>query len=110
METIKIFLTVNEVSSPLKISTIIYFSFLLGYNIVGTYQDSKKYLENYRQGKLKTKSDLIKSDLDAVVYGANINRGERLWNSIIWPITVIKNIIPSIVLALNPPKDNKKNQ
>ncbi len=94
----------RELPKPVKVSFIIYLNCLLGYNMYGTYTDSKKYLEKFREGKIKEfeKND-IKTDWDAVKYGAKSRYFERLWDSIVWPITSINNIVPALVLSLNPP-------
>jgi hypothetical protein len=92
----------KQLPQPIKLSSIVYLSCLLGYNLFGTYNDSKIYLDKYRKGELEKKD--LKSDWDAVKYGANYNFLERLFESLIWPVTTINNIIPAIVLALNPPK------
>ena len=102
----------RKLPQSIQLSSIIYFTCLLGYNIYGTYSDSKTYLDNFREGKLKQLENYdnlvndIKTDWYAVKYGANSRCFERLWNSIIWPITSIKNFVPALVLALNPPKKN----
>lgn len=106
----KIIVNFKELPKPVKLTTIGYFTCLFGYNIYGTYIDSKTYLEKFREGNLTTIDrfnrydiEMIKNDWDAVKYGANSHCSERLWDSIIWPITLITNIIPATVLALNPP-------
>ena len=106
----RIVIIFRELSQPIQLSTIVYFTCLLGYNIYGTYSDSKTYLDKFREGKLKqlekydNRVNNIKTDWDAVKCGANSCCFERLWYSIIWPITCITNIVPAIVITLNPPK------
>ena len=79
-----------------------YISGAIGYNLVDTYIDSKIHLLKYRNGTLQNPS--VTNDLTAVKYGVKATYFERLWNSILWPITSITNVFPSIVLILNPPK------
>ena len=43
--------------------------------------------------------EIVKSEWDAVKYGSQVNCGERLWDSICWPITITNNIIPWLVLT-----------
>jgi hypothetical protein len=109
----KLFVTFNQLPNSMRYSTIVYLSCLFGYNIVGTYVDSKIYLAKYRSNKLvelnlsKNEMQSIKNDWDAVKYGANAHALERLWDSIVWPITTVKNIVPAIVLIMNtPPRKN----
>lgn len=92
----------KELPKPIKRSTLIYLLCLFGYNIFGSYRDSKFYLDKFREGSLKETK--IKSDWDAVKYGASVNFGQRMFDSLVWPITTINNTIPALVLALNPPK------
>ncbi len=106
---VNLFVTFKQLSSPIRLTTIVYFSCLLGYNIVGTYMDSKIYLDKYRTRRLvelnlsTNEIESIKSDWDAVKYGANSRALERLWDSIVWPVTTVKYIVPAIVLTMNPP-------
>ncbi len=103
----------KELPKPVKLSSALYVTCILGYNIYGTYSDSKTYLDKFREGKLEDlgisdyQKNHIKTDWDAVKYGANSRCLERLWDSIVWPITSIKNLVPAIVLMLNPPKKNE---
>jgi hypothetical protein len=113
----KQFINLTDMPHPIKLTTFIYISCLLGYNIFGTYVDSARYLKAYRSGKLNDKvyfpddhkpnfrEDIrkkITSDWEAVKYGAQVNSWTRLWDSIVWPITTIQNAVPALVLALNP--------
>ena len=98
---------IKELPQPVKFSTILYVVSILSYNGICSYLNAKLYLENYRANRLERNlKDLIKSDWDAVKYGANVDCYKRLWDSIIWPITITNNIIPWIVLNLN----KKKNE
>ncbi len=103
----------KELPKPVKLSSALYVTCILGYNIYGTYYDSKTCLDKFREGKLgelgidNYQKKQIKTDWDAVKYGANYRCLERLWDSIVWPITSITNLVPSIVLMLNPPKKNE---
>jgi hypothetical protein len=106
---VNLFVTFKQLPNPIRLTTIVYLSCLLGYNIVGTYIDSKIYLDKYRTRRLvelnlsTNEIECIKSDWDAVKYGANSRALERLWDSIVWPVTTVKNIVPAIVLTMNPP-------
>jgi hypothetical protein len=87
---------------PFAYSSAAYISFLLIYNAYGSYIDAKIYLTKYRQNKLlPNEKNIIKSEWDAVKYGAHVNCVERLWDSITWPITLTNNIIPFMVLTFN---------
>ena len=105
---VNLFVTFKQLPDAVRLSTKLYFGCLLGYNIVGTYLDSKMYLEKYRTRRLvdldlsTNQIENIKTEWDAVKYGANSRALERLWDSIVWPVTTIKNIVPAIVLMMNP--------
>ena len=93
---------IQELPKPLTYTSAIYFGALLLYNASGSYIDAKDYLKKYREHKLTPKErDQIKTEWDAVKYGASLHAGQRLWDSIIWPITLTNNIIPFLVLTLN---------
>jgi hypothetical protein len=95
----------EKLPRPMKLSGMVYVTCLLGYNLVGTYVDSKTYLNKYRTNTLSEKEKKeITDDWSAVKYGANIYWIERLWDSIVWPVKSITNVVPAIVLSFNPPK------
>jgi hypothetical protein len=95
----------KELPKPVKLSTYIYVGSLLIYNCIGTWFDAKNKLIEFRENKLdKEETKIITDEWNAVKYGANSNFGERLFNSIIWPVKIISDTIPFLVLQLNPPK------
>lgn len=100
MKSLNVF--IKELPKPVKYTSFAYIGCLLIYNASGSYIDAKLYLKKYRENNLTNhEKDDIKSDWDAVKYGANLNCGKRLWDSIIWPITITNNIIPWLVLTFN---------
>ncbi len=94
---------IKELPKPVRYSGAAYLGCLLCYNAGSSYIDAKNYLIKYRENTLDD-SENIQSEWDAVKYGASVNSLERLWNSLIWPITITNNIIPWIVLTLNKKK------
>ena len=102
----------KELPKSVKLSSALYVTCILGYNIYGTYTDSKTYLDKFKEVKLEDlglndyQKNHIKTDWDAVKCGANSYCLERLWDTIVCPITSIKNLVPAIVLMLNPSKKN----
>lgn len=72
---------------------------IFSYNCIETYISSKSCLKAYHHGYLSIFN--IKSELDAVIYGASYNRPGRFLNSLFWPATSILNSIPHIVLYFN---------
>ena len=99
-----LFITVQELPPPVKYTSLFYITCVFIYNVIGSYKDSKLYLHNYRQKQLdKHDSKEITSDWEAVKYGAKVNFWNRLFDSMIWPVTSLNNIIPIVVLKLNPP-------
>lgn len=106
---VNLLVTFRNLPQPVRWSSIAYVSCIFGYNVIGSYASAKDYLKKYRSGELANSSyaSEIKSDWDAVKFGPKYNAFERLFDSIIWPIRLTEDIIPSIVLALNPaPKTN----
>lgn len=98
-----------SLSKPAKIIAGIYVTYMVIYVSAKTYVDSKKYLQHYRAHTLKELGvsthhiEKIKSEWDAVTAGANARFWEHVWDSIFWPVTSVRSIIPAIVLSLNPP-------
>jgi hypothetical protein len=77
-----------------KTTIIIYVSGVFSFNILGTYVDSKIYLNKYRQGNLNyIERCRITNDWEAILYGSTYN--SYLYESLLWPL-----ITPSIVLLL----------
>ena len=93
----------KQLQNPIKYTTLGYLGALVLYNTVSTFTDSKKSLDLHRQNSDKKKFD---SDWEAVKYGAKEHFTERLFDSIVWPVTTIQDFIPYLVLKLNPPKTN----
>ena len=100
MSLSRFLVTFRELPRPIKWSSMVYITCGISYNIVGTYIDSKVYLQKYRNG-IECHSS-VTNDWEATKFGANENSFGRLWDSIVWPINVITNVVPSIVLTLNP--------
>ena len=101
MSLSKFLVTFRELPPPIRWSSILYITGGFGYNIFGTYVDSKTYLQKYRNGT--TCDSSVTNEWEATKYGAGEHAFGRLWNSIVWPITLITNVVPSIVFTLNPP-------
>jgi hypothetical protein len=94
-----LFVIHNYISKETKYLTLSYVSCSLIYTLAESYKNAKKYLLIYRNqdGKLN-----FKSEWDAVIYGANIDFYYNFFNSLIWPYNIITQIVPRIVLFLNP--------
>lgn len=100
MKSLMIF--IEQLPKPLAYTSITYFSALLLYNASGSYFNAKQYLKKYRENALSpNERDIMKSEWEAVKYGASVNYYELLLDSIIWPVTLTNNIIPFLVLTLN---------
>jgi hypothetical protein len=100
---------IEHLPKPISTFGFAYVSGLIGYNIFGTYVDARNALKEYRQDAEKFNTNkglsgyyMVKNDWDAVKFGAYSNSFERLWDSIVCPITSITNVIPAIVLYFNP--------
>ena len=90
---------IKELPKPITYTSLLYFGALLLYNASGSYIDAKDCLKKYREHKLTEGRDQIRTEWEAVKYGASLHSGGRLWDSIIWPITLTNNIIPFLVLT-----------
>lgn len=116
MNNMQFYVIFKQLPKPVRYTSIVYMAGIFTYNVVGSYYDSKDFLLKFRQNRLgdlglsESETRYITTDWDAVRIGAKWNAYGRLWNSIIWPISSISKIVPSVVLALNPPPstDNTK--
>ena len=94
---------------------------VISYNVVSIYNNAKNVLTYFRNNQLD-KIDFIHSQFDknflkenvkdewtAVKYGASYRSLSRLWDSIIWPITILSDAIPALVLKLNPAETKHKD-
>lgn len=99
----RIFIHFHNLPPKVKYTGLLYASCIFMYNVIGSYNDSKFFLHKFRTNTLSEyhRSE-IKNDWEAVKYGANANFFGRLFDSIIWPITAFNNIIPIVVLQMNP--------
>jgi hypothetical protein len=80
----------------------VYITTFLIYNCVGTWLDAKNQLIKYRENKLDIyEKNQIRDEWTAVKYGANINFLGRLFNSLSWPVKIVTNFIPFMVLQFN---------
>lgn len=104
MASIKnIHLFITQMPKPIRYTSIAYVGCVFIYNTFSSYADAKKYLHKYRNNLLNDYEEKhILSDWDAVKYGAQELWWERFWYSIVWPISVLENIVPSLVLYWNP--------
>lgn len=83
----------------------LYLISLIGINVYGSYQSSKKYLINFRENKLNNNEVFkIHDEWEAVKYGSYHNLYERIINSLFWPLTLPLNLIPWIALKMNSKK------
>jgi len=96
----------KELPTPVKFSSLVYLGVALGYNFINAYVDAEQSLIEYRNGVTARKGINghvnLKSEWEAVKYGASDNSLKRLWDSMTWPFSIAENIMPWIVLKLTP--------
>ena len=84
----------KELPKSIRYTTCIYIGTLLSYNAICTYFDSKDKLLDYKNDNLDNyQKQVIKNEWDAVKYGASEYSWNRLFNSILWPVSIITDII-----------------
>jgi hypothetical protein len=70
--------------------------------LVYTYNDGREVLSRwYREnegGMLKINDRTLKSPQEAAMYGCNYKRRIRLWESVVFPVSIVNQIVPYIVL------------
>ncbi len=89
----------------------LYFAYLgcaITYTVYHTYNDCNKLLSRYRikNDEHIFKDKKLENDWQVCKFGAYMNFGENFFYSSVWPLTMILDFIPNIVLYLNPPKKN----
>jgi len=113
----------KSLPQPIKMTTYAYVAGFLSYSVGTTYTDSKNALElyhskqyptfidkyngeyNFTQERYYNRLKTCTTDWEAANVGMSHFKWERLWNSIIFPITMVSKIVPSIVIALHGKKD-----
>ena len=100
----------KSLPKPIQWSTYFYVSSLLIYNGASSYIDGKNALTEYRtQTPFNFKHVLTcNNEFEAVKYGSSYNFYNRFLDSVIWPVSITSNIIPYIVLSLNPKNPPKE--
>jgi hypothetical protein len=95
----------KQLPYSVKLSTNIYIGCVIGYNIGKSWIGAKNKLIEYRENKLTYhEKENIKSEWCALKYGADEFLAKNFFESIIWPVITIPNIIPFMVLLCNPRK------
>lgn len=111
----------KNLPKPVKLSTYMYISSIVTYNIGCAYIESQEALSKYN--KIKTGEIIIdklsytsvssdnyiydtelsrcNTKLEAAKFGASFNACGRMYDSIIWPFSLVSNIIPNIVVYVN---------
>lgn len=94
--------SINEYPKYIQFTGGLYLLSIFGVSCYKTYSDSKLYLNKYYEKKLlEYEKKEIKNAWSAVVYGAERYWWKNIVDSIIWPFSLSKDIIPWIVLKLN---------
>jgi len=89
--------------SPVKKGlTCAYFSIATGCMMKDTYDDGKQELDNHRKDK-----NAWRTEFQAVKDGCSKNTYRNFTSSLFWPYSIYQKLVPSIVLALNPPPPPK---
>jgi hypothetical protein len=99
----------KQLSKPVRLTTV-YVSALLVYNGGSSYISAKTALNDYTNTRYdRFGKGLIhcKNDFEALKFGSSYNFYDRFTDSIIWPVSVMSNIIPYVALKLNTPKNVK---
>ena len=99
------FVKFQELPQPIRLSTIGYLGSILIYNAAAAYVDSKDAIDKFKAGELTKEPYIngrrITTKWEAAKFGANKNFGENMWNSLIWPVKTVSNIVPMIAVGLN---------
>jgi len=112
---------VNNLPDPMRLTTYAYICSILTYNLGSGYIESQDALSKYNKMKKgefiidKASYKSIYGDdyiydtvlsrcdtkLEAAKFGASNHAFSRMYDSIIWPFSLVSNIIPSIVVFVN---------
>lgn len=103
----KLYTYYTSLNTPIKVTSTLYLSSIVFYNIFESYNNAKLYLNKYNNDTL---SNDLKRDIKTkygkvdkwtvITYGVTYNLFNRLWNSICFPFTIISNIISYLILKL----------
>lgn len=91
-----------------------YAGFAVLHNFVSNYNVGKNALDDYRYNKTNDNLTFsvtargnyvkVKSEVDAIKHRISCGSFERFWNSVFFPITLIEEVMPAIVIATNKSK------
>ncbi|AYV77515.1 MAG: hypothetical protein Dasosvirus4_36 [Dasosvirus sp.] len=70
-----------------------------------TYQDAKKYLLAYRKGGASIIEYGFATEFDACYYGSREHWFDNFVSALVFPYKWVANVMPTIVVALNPPEN-----
>lgn len=103
IESTRIVKTWDRLSIRTRACIASYLTVLFGHYSYLIYEDGKTRLINYRNTS-KTHNDIsgLYSEWDAVKLGCNTRPGLRFVESLVFPYTVVTNLMPRMVLWLNP--------
>ena len=90
--------------------SLMYYISLFIYNIGFMYLDSKQKLIEFREDKIpQNQKSYITNEWDSVKFGSREKIWQRFFESFLWPLPFISNIIPYIVLKFNTSNNKFKN-
>lgn len=70
-----------------------------------TYNSGKQsLLEHRKRVNTNYSSPLYNSEWEAVRRGCAAGSFERFWRGVLWPCSIVSNIMPNVILFLNPAK------
>ena len=99
VKKINVFKNWSKMGTGMKVFLGTYFSLFTSSYIFSTYSDGKENLLLFREGKLDSS---ILTDWQAAKLGCKKNVWRNFVESVIFPYTLFSNVMPSIVLKLNP--------
>jgi hypothetical protein len=84
-----------------KVLASVYVVGIVTYNAVGCYDSALQTLKRFDNKQLLQHERHLTTQWDAVKFGSSYQYGSRLFDSIIFPVTVVNNAIPLLVLKLH---------
>jgi hypothetical protein len=90
--------TFSRLSSAQKQALGLYFAGAVLFNVSQTFNNGQESLVQHRTHKDRSK---FASDWEAVYAGCQKDGFSIFWRSLIWPVSIASQVVPSLVLFLN---------
>lgn len=96
----------SKMSSTQKQTLVVFAGGAVSYNLFQTYNNGKESLLQFRSGKDRA---AFRTEWEAVHSGCRKDSLQIFWRSLMWPVSITSQIVPTAVLWLNKDAKDAKN-